>query len=102
MTESTTKSQTTTATFQGETSPTMLTSEQGTSQTDSTTLTSANIQTIQTLPTSETLLTEAPPKQHDLLNNFGITFKYLTLHVYATISKVIASLYVLYLKCYSI
>lgn len=100
MTESTTKSQTTTATFQGETSPTMLTSEQGTSQTDSTTLTSANIQTIQTLPTSGTLLTEAPPKQHDLLNNFGITFKYLTL--YATISKVIASLYVLYLKCYSI
>lgn len=67
----------------------MLTSEQGTSQTDSRTLTSANIQTIQTSPTSETLLTEAPPKQRDLLNNFGITFEHLTL--YATISKVIAS-----------
>lgn len=75
MTESTTMSQTTSATSQGETSPTLLTSEQGTFQTESTTLTSSNTQTIQTSPTTEILLTEAPPKQHELFNNFGIKFE---------------------------
>lgn len=72
MTDFTTKAQTTTATSEQQTSPTMLSSKQDTFQTDSTK--STNIHTIQTSATTEILSTEAQPKQHDMLHTFGTTF----------------------------